>query len=313
MTNVKYFLYLLVFLPSSLLACDLPDDYVPINERAPRALLFEVSGCDLPVTHVFGTYHSDSPKLLQKVDALAPYIAASKRFMMEIIQSPENQLKAQRALTLPASSPNLEQLLGKELFDRVASTFEPVLPFPREVMQRFQPWALALLAQYPPAEADGVILDTRLQQIAAIKAVPLQALEELEEQFAVFREMEPAMQRDFLISTLDEFDEVEALLAQLESHYLNQDLWAIAALSRDSFDAMAENYPEMAAYLERELIDVRNARMGERILLKQAHPLFIAVGALHLPGQSGILSQLEAQGRQITPIRLDGAGEALQP
>lgn len=283
-------------------ACALPSDYVPIAQREPKALLFKLSGCDMPDSYLFGTFHSDAPTLKPLLDHAGPYIARTQRLWLEIVSTPESALAAQRYLALPPESPNLEQLIGEELFAEAVEKIGPVLNVPEAVMQRFRPWALALLVQYPPPQADGVILDAKLQSLAARKAVPFSALETLEDQFTIFTDMTPAMQRDFLKSTLEDFGRLQETIDKLDAHYHDEHILAIHRLSRSLFDDMAQDYPELARYLERRLIVERNLHMAARLAPKLGKPAFIAVGALHLPGESGLWTQLEALGLQITPL-----------
>jgi uncharacterized protein len=52
-----------------------------------------------------------------------------------------------------------------------------------------------------------------------------------------------------------------------------------------------------------ELLDQRNHRMVTRLhTLLQQGKLFIAIGALHLPGENGVLHLLEQQGYKVTPV-----------
>jgi uncharacterized protein YbaP (TraB family) len=51
------------------------------------------------------------------------------------------------------------------------------------------------------------------------------------------------------------------------------------------------------------LIDRRNLLMVERMAMRLAEGnAFIAVGALHLPGDQGILHLLEQQGYKVRPL-----------
>ena len=59
----------------------------------------------------------------------------------------------------------------------------------------------------------------------------------------------------------------------------------------------------MADDFQRRVIDDRNQRMAERAQpMLQAGKAFIAVGALHLPGDKGLLNLLEQQGYRIRRV-----------
>jgi uncharacterized protein YbaP (TraB family) len=66
--------------------------------------------------------------------------------------------------------------------------------------------------------------------------------------------------------------------------------------------ATGEQAALMATFIDR-LLDRRNARMVERMTQHLARGgAFVAVGALHLPGEGGILGLLEAQGYRVTRV-----------
>ena len=61
--------------------------------------------------------------------------------------------------------------------------------------------------------------------------------------------------------------------------------------------------PELVETFTERLLDARNDRMVERMQERLAEGgAFIAVGALHLPGESGILKQLEGLGYRLTRL-----------
>ena len=61
---------------------------------------------------------------------------------------------------------------------------------------------------------------------------------------------------------------------------------------------------EGVAQFQEALIDKRNDTMTERALpVLEKGPTFIAVGALHLPGETGLVKQLRDAGYTVTPAR----------
>jgi hypothetical protein len=62
-------------------------------------------------------------------------------------------------------------------------------------------------------------------------------------------------------------------------------------------------YPGLVETFTERLLDARNERMAERMQPRLAEGgAFVAVGALHLPGEGGILKLLEGQGYQLTRL-----------
>ncbi|MBL4666685.1 MAG: TraB/GumN family protein, partial [Sneathiella sp.] len=58
--------------------------------------------------------------------------------------------------------------------------------------------------------------------------------------------------------------------------------------------------PELNDFMTNKLIKQRNHHMAERMLPKlSSKATFVAIGALHLPGQDGVLSLLEKNGYKI--------------
>ena len=85
---------------------------------------------------------------------------------------------------------------------------------------------------------------------------------------------------------------------QLIELYLQRDLAGLAALNERPHDDEAL----FKALMERTLYR-RNRRMAERMQapLKQGGA-FIGVGALHLPGEQGLLSLLQARGYRVSRV-----------
>jgi uncharacterized protein YbaP (TraB family) len=76
--------------------------------------------------------------------------------------------------------------------------------------------------------------------------------------------------------------------------YLKQDLTALQTLAKESDDF---------AGIEEELLTKRNAAWIPLVKEQAAKsPTFFAVGALHLVGEKGLISQLRTAGFKVEPV-----------
>jgi uncharacterized protein YbaP (TraB family) len=84
--------------------------------------------------------------------------------------------------------------------------------------------------------------------------------------------------------------------------YLSGDLEVISRLSDEQFKELA---PDIRDYFVSLGIDGRNRRMVANLLpLLLESRVFVAVGALHLPGPQGLVSLLREQGYTLTALPL---------
>lgn len=125
-------------------------------------------------------------------------------------------------------------------------------------------------------------------------------LETVSEQLSLFDGLSDDEQIELLKETLNNLDRLPLAFERLIKAYIKRDL---AGLVRINEELIQYGNPELGHRFQRKLIDSRNERMVERMLplLKQGG-LFVGVGALHLPGEKGILFALEKKGYRVARI-----------
>jgi uncharacterized protein YbaP (TraB family) len=101
-----------------------------------------------------------------------------------------------------------------------------------------------------------------------------------------------------LRDAVDSYDLIDAMNDKMLSRYLERDLNGLQKLAVESFDMMKNE--DLRDKLKDTLITKRNLLMAERM---QPHLMqgnaFVALGALHLPTDEGLLRLLERQGYYI--------------
>jgi hypothetical protein len=150
-----------------------------------------------------------------------------------------------------------------------------------------------------PKSGGGLPLDFALQLEATKQGKPTHGLETIAEQMGAFDGLSLSDQVSLLAHTIANASELDDQINELLNTYLTRDLDALVALEVKHRPADDSAY---RAFMDR-LLRQRNLRMLERMAprLKEGNA-FIAVGALHLPGEEGLLRLLRRAGYRVTPI-----------
>lgn len=268
-----------------------------------EGLLWQIDGAGPAPSYLFGTMHSAD----EEVTALAPPVLdafnRAQSLSLEVIMTPQAQMSLALAMML-SDGRTLDQVVGPDLFQRALTAGQPY-GFSQAQLRLLKPWAIMTLFSLPPSEvkrqaAGEKALDYRLQAAATERGLALHGLEQIEEQISLFNDMAEADQIAMLDATISQNDEVELMFEKMRSAYLAQNpagIFELMQAQQTGFD------PELVETFTTNLLDTRNNRMVERMQPRLAEGgAFIAVGALHLPGENGILKQLEDRGFRLTRL-----------
>ncbi len=261
-------------------------------------LLWKISKNGRQPSYLLGTIHSADPRVTRLKPAVSNTLDQSDRFVMEM-QLDTHAIMQFGATMMIAQGEDLESILGTRLFARAVDAMAG-LGMPEMVVRQLKPWVVMAILSMPPPTG-GMILDMVLYQRAMGQGKPTSGLETAQEQLAVFEGLSRQDQIELLELTLDQLPSQPALIEKLIQAYAADDLDSIARISRQNNSRIPSQ--AVKRFMLR-LNDERNVRMVGRILpyLDQANS-FIAVGALHLPGDKGILALLRAHGYVTTPVQ----------
>jgi uncharacterized protein YbaP (TraB family) len=170
---------------------------------------------------------------------------------------------------------------------------------PADWIARMKVWAAMMTLSVPPSST-GLFMDLSLSLRAAGAGMKVVGLETLEQQLAFLEDMPLQQQLGLLDHALEEFDQVESVHRLLVDAYLGNDLSVLQALSDEQMEALE---PAARDYFLAEGIDARNRRMLEALRAQlEEGTVFAAVGALHLPGEQGLVALLRAAGFELEPL-----------
>ena len=195
-----------------------------------------------------------------------------------------------------ADGNTLRTLLDDGMYERLSMEIAGYGVSPDDV-ERLKPWA-AFTVLGRPRPVNAPTQDVVLLQTALAQHKPVYGLETMQELVAAMEGLAIEDQVTILIDTVCNHDVILKQTRELLQLYLARDLAGMVAFNERPHDDEAL----FQRFMQRIVYD-RNIRLAARM---QKHLIqgdaFIAVGALHLPGERGILRLLEEQGYRITPV-----------
>lgn len=268
-------------------------------QRFDRGLLWRIEGSGAPVSHVFGTIHVGDKRVTQLPPAVTRALGEARSLSIEIgFDSSNIMALASRMVFLDGR--DLAGAVGRELYEKTAA-LTGKLGIPEPALRLFKPWAIALLLSVPQQNPEEV-LDHILASVARAQGKPVHELETVEEQVAVFEGMQESDQVVLLRRAVENYEHMPRAINEVIAAYLAGDLAAMSRIGEEMAGGSAD-MKRLNRIITRRLLDERNVRMAERMhaRLKEGSA-FVAIGALHLHGERGVLAELERRGWRVTRV-----------
>jgi len=248
-------------------------------------------------SYLFGTLHSDDPRVTRLSPAVARAFDQADSFSAELDLNPATLRQASRQM-FAGEGQGLKARLSPILYRRSANLLARH-GIPEPLAARMKVWAAAATLSLPPSQT-GRFLDLQLYQQALAAGKRRYGLETVAEQLGAMEALSPDMQRAMLQDALDQHDKLVAIIERLIRAYQANDLQGLVAISEQS---LQQGDPRVAGIFMEQVVVKRNRRMVARMLPRLAEGrAFIAVGALHLPGPDGVVALLQARGYRVTGV-----------
>lgn len=268
-----------------------------------QGLLWKLEREGEAASYLFGTMHIADPRIL---DLPAPVRAAfdgSDLAVFEVIIDPQAQAEVAQRMIL-TNGRTLDQILSPELYQQVVETASNY-SMAEALVRLLKPWALIPIFSFPPEQyarvaAGEAPLDDWLQKEANNQGIALVALETVDEQLSLFDDTPEADQVGMLEMTVKDRAKVLKQFDQLITAYLAQDT---AAIYDQMTDVADDEETRLSEVFEQDFVVARNQRMAERLQGKiGGGNAFVAVGALHLPGEQGLIHLMEEAGYSVSRV-----------
>lgn len=268
-----------------------------VNAQQQSSLLWEISGNGLEQpSYIFGTIHMIPKKSFFFTDKMEDYFKSCKNLVLEVDISAltmQDKINMAKGMFFESGT-SLKTLMDSIQYKNYLVYLRDTLKIKEKKIERynkikpFYSMALIMNDYYKKITA----YEMELVKYAKKNKMSTEGLETMEYQLSLVDSISLHDQLELFLD-IESIKEYEALL----DIYLKQDLEKMYEYSVTDYDSEMEK-----AFMD-DFVDKRNENWA--LLLPEIisnNPSFIAVGALHLPGEKGVLKLLENQGYKITPV-----------
>ncbi|MBA4492670.1 TraB/GumN family protein [Paracoccus sp. S1E-3] len=286
-------------------------DAVPFHQ----GILWQARKGKARITMV-GTYHFDDPRHAAMRARLAPVIAEADALLVELGPKEEEQLKsamlADPALMMDPTGPTLPERLQPEEWKAISAALAD-RGIPAIVASKMRPWYVAMMMGMSPCMLQQVAatgaangLDWQLMAEAEGAGIPVVALEPWDTVLKLFGGLTPQQELDMIVYTLPAAQHADDYATTMTDAYFAGDVWQIWEFGRiDAYrnsglpKAEVDRLTDEAQVL---LMDARNRSWiapltaAADAAAARDKGVVAAFGALHLPGENGVLRLLEKAG-----------------
>jgi uncharacterized protein len=261
--------------------------------------LWRISKAGIADSFVLGTIHVADPRVALIAKPVGDALAHSRVLAVELV--PEAGDARTVEFEELEDGKRLEPLLGIETFARLRDELT-AQDVPPQVIERLKPWAAMLKVARGAPGAGQNNLDEQLLVAARVRRVQVLPLELLEEQIAAFDTVPLDSQVALLEHALHHRDALSANVEPTIAAWLRGDLAALARISDSAYEQFPGMRPHYGRLIQHIIVD-RTALMHHRLFmpLRNGH-VFVAIGALHLSGDKGLLALLKEDGYRVTRI-----------
>lgn len=282
-----------------------------VTLSANAQLLWKISGNGLAKpSYIIGTHHLAPLSIKDSIAGLQKALDETQQVYGELkmsdTQTPAAMQKMQKIMMTESDS-TLMTLLSPADFETANKYCKEYLMMDLQQVPKLKPAAIQNniivvayikhIQNFHPQEQ----LDTYFQTQAIQKGKKVEGLETVDFQFnLLFNGTSLKRQAQLLMCVLNNMDDEIDVLRKVTDAYLKQDLTTMLSLSEERKGNQCDPLPGE----DEAMVTNRNQAWVEKLPnIMKAAPTFVAVGALHLPGEKGVLNLLKKQGYTVEPVK----------
>ena len=247
-------------------------------------------------SYLYGTVHLIPKSDFFFIDSLENKFKSCSEIILEVdMDDPGFLAKTQQLMFMPDNK-TLKDLLDTTEYNQLSEFFKDSLNLQLEQFQRIKPFFLAQFIIPKMINKPLTSYEMTFVQMAKKYNIDLTGLESVEEEMNSIDKIPYKKQAELILENINNFNENRQIYSKLIDAYKGADF-------ENFYKLMLKSSTELKEFEQLLLID-RNERWIPRIeKMIKAKSCFIAVGALHLEGQNGLVALLRSKGYNVSPIR----------
>lgn len=268
-------------------------------------LLWKITGNGLKnPSYLFGTHHLIPIQFLDSVPGLYPAFNSAKMVVSEVVLNNLDATPAIRKAALLPDTVTIRGLLNQAEYEFVNQELTNTLRMSLDNLNKMHPslisklYELELYKKYEHFD-ENTQSDTYFQLVAAKKGIPIAGLETVEQQVKLLFPENIKKEAQLLVASIRNKEMLIQEMREMNRLYREGNLDALEVLANQSNKQWNVSEEE-----NKKLIDDRNINWVKQLpdLIKN-NSCFVAVGALHLPGNKGLIKLLKNEGYKVIPVK----------
>lgn len=292
-----------------------PETYAKIMAQAAATensgpLLWRIERAGRPTSYLFGTVHLTDERVTKLSPAVEQALGQSKTVALEVSDISEKATATVIAQSAPlvmfTDGRRLDGLLSGTEYDTVKRIISRS-GMPSDLAALFKPWIVTMIMSVSDCERTSIqqgarVLDMKIAEIGKARGLQVVGLETIPEQLQALAAVPEPQQLDMLRASLKFADRTNDMMETLVQLYLDRKISAALPFQIAVAKQVGIGNEAFAGFQEK-LLTERNIKMRATAepLLEQGG-VFIAIGALHLPGKQGLVALLREGGYTVTPM-----------
>lgn len=262
-----------------------------------NSLLWEITGNGLTKpSYLYGTYHSKDSRAHQFGDSVLIKLSKSDILVVENVDMQEIGQKKAFEMSLMKDK-KLEDLLSHKDYIFVRDNAIAKMGTNAMFLNNMKPIFTMIFADLLISRQEMLLtVDEFIKQQAKDQGKKIFGLETGEEAMHALDQITLKEQSEMLLDFFKNYDQNQLLGDSLIKIYQSQDL--------NKLYSFYSNKKSVPLSFDVSLLTERNKKFTDKLIeLINKRSVFCAVGALHLPGETGLINALRKKGYVVSPIK----------